>query len=197
VPGEGKSTVAAGLARTMALAGEQVVLVEADLRRPTFHEQFQFDRDPRGLTNALVGGASIRDLRRSALPGLRTLTVVPAGPLPPNPTELLRSPEMQAVLRELAEQVDMIVLDAPPLLPVADAQVLLDQPQVDACLVVARAFQTTREQARRARAILDRHPLRPVGLVVNGLREKDSGYDYYAPRDDDAPTPRRPLGAAQ
>ena len=197
VPGEGKSTVAAGLARTMALAGEQDVLVEADLRRPTFHEQFQFDRDPRGLTNALVGGASIRDLRRSALPGLRTLTVVPAGPLPPNPTELLRSPEMQSVLRELAEQVDMIVLDAPPLLPVADAQVLLDQPQVDACLVVARAFQTTREQARRARAILDRHPLRPVGLVVNGLREKDSGYDYYAPRDDDAPTPRRPLGAAQ
>jgi len=65
-------------ARTMALAGEQVVLVEADLRRPTFHEQFQFDRDPRGLTNALVGGVSVRELRRPALPGLRTLTVVPA-----------------------------------------------------------------------------------------------------------------------
>jgi succinoglycan biosynthesis transport protein ExoP len=196
VPGEGKSTVAAGLARTMALAGEQVVLVEADLRRPTFHEQFQVDRDPRGLTSALVGGVPVREVRRPGLPGLRSLTVIPAGPLPPNPAELLRSPEMQSVLRELAEQVDLIVLDAPPLLPVADAQVLLDLPQIDACLVVARAYQTTREQARRARAVIDRHPLRPVGLVVNGVRERDSGYDYYAPPDDAAP-PRRPLGAAQ
>jgi capsular exopolysaccharide synthesis family protein len=174
-----------------------VVLVEADLRRPTFHEQFEVGQDPRGLTSALIGGVTVREVRRPALPGLRSLTVIPAGPLPPNPAELLRGAEMEAVLRELAEQVDVIVLDAPPLLPVADAQVLLDHRQIDACLVVARAYQTTREQARRARAILERDPLRPVGLVVNGVREKDSGYDYYAPRDDDAPSPRKPLGAAQ
>jgi polysaccharide biosynthesis transport protein len=194
VPGEGKSTVAAGLARTMALAGEHVVLVEADLRRPTFYQQFQVDHDPRGLTSALVGNVPLRELRRRALPGLPTLTVIPAGPLPPNPTELLRSPEMQALLRELTEQADTVILDAPPLLPVADAQVLLDQPQVDACLVVSRAYQTTREQARRARAILERHAVRPVGLVVNGVRERDSNYDYYAPPED-ATSSRPPLGA--
>ena len=77
------------------------------------------------------------------------------------------------MLRELAQDADLVILDAPPLLPVADAQVLLDHPQVDGCLVVARAYQTTRDEARRARAILERHGLERVGLVVNGVRELD------------------------
>lgn len=179
VPGEGKSTAAAGLARAAALAGQNVVLVEADLRRPTFHELFQLGDDRRGLTTALVGGTPVEQLLRPVLPGLKTLRVLPAGPLPPNSAELLRSTEMSDLLRELLVEVDLVVLDAPPLLPVADAQVLLDNPHVDAGLIVARAYRTDRDDVRRARAILDRHPLRRFGLVVNGLRELDSGYDYY------------------
>ena len=97
---------------------------------------------------------------------------------------------MGELLRELAEEVDLVILDAPPLLPVADAQVLLDHPQVDACLVVARAYSTTRDEARRSRAVLERHRRRNLGLVVNGLRELDSGYEYYGTDLDDAGTGR-------
>ncbi|WP_372788658.1 polysaccharide biosynthesis tyrosine autokinase [Paraconexibacter sp.] len=186
VPAEGKSTVAAGLARAIALSGQSVALVEVDLRRPTFHQQFDLGGDTRGLTSALVGGIPVRDLLRPVLPGLRTLQVLPSGPLPPNSAELLRSPEMGALLSELAAEVDVVILDAPPLLPVADSQVLLDHPQVDACLIVARAYQTTRDEARRTRAVLDRHRLRNLGLVVNGIRGLDSGYDYYGSSEPDA-----------
>ena len=179
VPGEGKSTVAAGLARAVALSGRSCVLVEADLRRPTFAQQFDLGGDQRGLTTALVGGASPESLLREAVPGLRSLQVLPSGPLPPNSAELLRSAEMGSVLERLSQQADMVILDAPPLLPVADAQVLLDHPQVDACLVVARVYKTTREEARRTRAVIERLRLHNMGLVVNGIRELDSGYDYY------------------
>jgi succinoglycan biosynthesis transport protein ExoP len=179
VSGEGKSTVAAGLARAIALAGQSVVLVEVDLRRPTFHKQFDLGEDHRGLTSALVGGVPVQELLRPVLPGLRTLTVLPSGPIPPNSAELLRSTEMSRVLQELKLEAEYIILDAPPLLPVADAQVLLDSGHVDACLLVGRAYVTTRDEIRRTRAILDRHRMRNVGLVVNGTREVDAEYDYY------------------
>ncbi len=179
VPGEGKTTVAVGLARAVALSGRNVVLVEADLRRPSFGEQFDLGDDQRGLTSALVGGARATSLLREAVPGLRTLRVLPSGPLPPNSAELLRSAEMGDVLEQLSEVAEIVILDAPPLLPVADAQVLLDHPQVDACLVVGRANRTTRDEARRARAVIERLRLDNLGLVVNSTRELDRGYDYY------------------
>lgn len=179
VPGEGKSTVAAGLARAAALAGQRVVLVEADLRRPTFHEQFDLRGDARGLTTALVGGTPVTELLRPVLPGLRSLMVLPSGPTPPNAAELLRSAEMGRVLDDLCREADVVILDAPPLLPVADSQVLLDNPRIDAALIVARTYHTTRDQARRARAILDQHPGATTGLVVNGVRENVGAYDYY------------------
>jgi polysaccharide biosynthesis transport protein len=178
VPGEGKSTVSAGLARAAALAGQRVALIETDMRRPTFHQQFELGDNPRGLTDVLVGGVSAGDVLHQALPGLPNLSVMPSGGLPPNSAELLRSAEMSALLAELAAEFDLVVLDAPPLLPVVDAQVLLDHPQVEAYLMVARVFSTTRDEARRARVVLERHGLRTVGLVINGLHGRD-GYDYY------------------
>jgi receptor protein-tyrosine kinase len=193
VTGEGKSTVAAGLARAIALAGQSVVLVEVDLRRPTFHQQFDLDGDHRGLTSSLVGGVPVTDLLRPVLPGLRTLTVLPSGPIPPNSAELLRSAEMSRVLQELKLEAEFIVLDAPPLLPVADTQVLLDNPHVDACLLVGRAYVTTRDEIRRTRAVLDRHRMRNVGLVVNGTREVDADYDYYGGAE---PRPSAPSATA-
>jgi len=183
VPGEGKSTVAAGLARAAALAGQRVVLVEVDLRRPTFHQQFDLGSDARGLTTALVGGVPVAALLRPVLPGLRSLLVLPSGPTPPNAAELLRAPEMGHVLADLRLEADLIILDAPPLLPVADAQVLLDRPEVDAVLITARAYHTTRDEVRRTRSILDRHQSARCGLVVNGVRLLDSGYEYYGSSD--------------
>jgi capsular exopolysaccharide synthesis family protein len=178
-PGEGKSTVAAGLARAAALAGQSVVLVEADLRRPTFHEQFRLDGERRGLTTALVGSAPISELTRPALPGLKTMRILPAGPVPPNSAELLRGTRMNAVLTALEADTDLVILDAPPLLPVADARVLLDNENIDACIIVARAYKTTRDEIRRTRSVLDASHVRSLGLVVNGLRDAEAGYEYY------------------
>jgi succinoglycan biosynthesis transport protein ExoP len=188
VAGEGKSTVAAGLARAIALAGQSVVLVEADLRRPTFHKQFDLGSDRRGLTSSLIGGVPVTELLRPVLPGLRTLTVLPSGPVPPNSAELLRSAAMSRVLQELKLEAQFIVLDAPPLLPVADSQVLLDSDHVDACLLVGRAYVTTRDEVRRTRAVLDRHRMRNLGLVVNGTREVDADYDYSGDAESSRPS---------
>jgi polysaccharide biosynthesis transport protein len=184
VPGEGKSTVAAGLARAVALSGQRVALVETDLRRPTFHDQFNLGGDPRGLTTALVGGVPPTELLRTVLAGLPTLRVLPSGPVPPNSAELLRSAEMSTLLERLVEDSDLIILDAPPLLPVADTHVLLDLPQVDAALVVGRAFKTSRDDIARCRAVLDRRRQHNVGLVINGLRNAESNYDYYGTIDE-------------
>ncbi len=169
--GEGKSTVAAALAQAFALSGKQTVLVEADLRRPQLHQHFDLGGDPRGLTNALVGNVPAAELVRAVLPGLPTLTVVPAGPIPPNSAELLRSAQMNEVLLDLLDEAQIVILDAPPLLPVADTHALLDNSVIDTALIVARVNRTTRDQARRAHAILERHPDRTFGLVVNGVRD--------------------------
>lgn len=197
VPGEGKSTVAAGLARAAALAGQRVVLVEADLRRPTFHEQFRLEGERRGLTTALIGNIPATELMRPALPGLKAMQILPAGPLPPNSAELLRSARMSQVLEQLSHAVDLVILDAPPLLPVADARVLLDSPRIDACLLVARAYRTTRDEVRRARAVVEAHRSRGVGLVINGLRDEETGYDdYYTASEQVVAPPREDSTAA-
>jgi len=183
IPGEGKSTTAAGLARAAALAGQRVVLVEVDLRRPTFKDQFDLGGDLRGLSTALVGGTPVHTLLRRVLPGLSSLLVLPSGPTPPNAAELLRAPQMGQVLEDLKAVADLIILDAPPLLPVADSQVLLDRPEIDAMVLTARAYHTTRDEVRRTRSVLDRFPALRAGLVVNGVRELDSGYEYYGSSD--------------
>lgn len=187
--GEGKSTVATGLARAIALGGQHVALVETDLRRPTFAQQFDLVADERGLTTALVDDVPASTLLLHPQVGLSTFQVLPSGPCPPTASELLRSAGMSEVLDELLEVVDIVILDAPPLLPVADAQILLDNPRVDVCLVVARPYRTTRDQTRRTQAILARHGERHAGLVVNAVRGGQDEYHYYGPDhgEDDRP----------
>ena len=174
--GDGKSTVAAGLARASAMAGQEVVLVDADLRRPVVHDRFGLEDDAPGLTNALVGGVPAHELAHR-VESASGMFVLPAGPLSPNVGELLSGPQMRAVVAELRAHFDLVIIDAPPLLPIADAQSLLEAP-IDACIVVARAGSATREQVRRVRAILERHR-RPFGIVVNRTRETDASYYAY------------------
>jgi Mrp family chromosome partitioning ATPase len=121
-----------------------------------------------------------------------TIDLLRSGPIPPNSAELLRSERMARVLEELAESRDLVIVDAPPLLPIADAQVLLRHDMIDACLIVARVYKTTRDQARRARAILDQHRVDRLGLVVTGVRERPGGYEYYGQLDGDAAEPAKP-----
>jgi polysaccharide biosynthesis transport protein len=179
VPGEGKTTVSVDLAQTIALTKRRVILLELDLRMPTFARHFGLD-PRRGLTTALLRGESPADLLVEPIPELPNFSVLPSGPLPHNPSELLASPVVGEVISELAAGEDtMVIIDAPPLNPVADAQILLNSPAIQGTLLVARVNKTTRDESRRARGILDRHMVEPVGIVITGMR--DGGrYSYSA-----------------
>lgn len=186
VSGEGKTTVAVDLAHAVALTGRRTVLVELDLRRPTFSEHFDLDPD-RGLTTALTGAAPVAELLIEPLPEVPDLLVLPSGRIPHNPAELLGSPRLDEIISELAAGESMVIVDAPPLNPVADAQVLLNDHAINAALIVGRVDRTTRDQVRRARAILDRHIVEPVGIVVTGIRDGGRyGYGSYGAAGADA-----------
>jgi capsular exopolysaccharide synthesis family protein len=177
VAGEGKTTVAIDLAHTVALTGRRTILVELDLRRPTFAKHFGLE-PARGLTTALTGERQVSELLLAPLADVPNLLVLPAGPLPHNPSELLGTAGLTEILTELVNDESMVIVDAPPLNPVADAHVLLNRRAVSAALLVARIEHTKRSDVRRARAILDRHIVEPVGIVVTGIR--DAGrYGYY------------------
>lgn len=176
-PGEGKTTIAAGLARALARAGRPVIAVEADLRRPGLAAALAGGASPtypRGLTAALVGGVPAVDLLVEVEPGLRLL---PAGELPPNAPELLGSADGARVLAELAGLDATVVLDTAPLLPVADTRELLAHGAVERVIVVARPGKVHRAELAEAAALL------PEGLsavlAVSGRAGTPRSYDRY------------------
>lgn len=179
VPGEGKTTVSVDLSQTIALTKRRVILLELDLRMPSFARHFGLD-PRRGLTTALLRGEAPTDLLVEPIPELPNLSVLPSGPLPHNPSELLASPVIGEIITELGAGGEaMVIVDAPPLNPVADSQILLNSAAIQGTLLVARVNKTTRDEIRRARGILDRHMVEPVGLVITGMR--DGGrYSYSA-----------------
>lgn len=183
ISGEGKTRVSSGLAQAIAVAGRRVALIEADLHRPALLRDFGVKVEARGLTNALIERVDPLSvmLQTHELP---TLAILPSGPLTPNSAELLRSSAMSSVISDLTEAYEFVVLDAPPLLPVADAQVLLANPLIDSVVMVARPYLTTRQHVRSATAVLRRHPQRNIGLVLNGVHDPGAtGYAYSdAPR---------------
>jgi receptor protein-tyrosine kinase len=133
---------------------------------------------------------------------LPNLAVLPSGTLPSNPSELLASHELEELLTQLTYRGEgegrMIIIDAPPLLPVADTQVLLNNPAIDTVLVVTRSGKTTRDEIRHARGILERHLLRPLGLIVAGVRDAPKRYGYEPLTDVAGPTTTTsPPAAAQ
>jgi receptor protein-tyrosine kinase len=208
VRGEGKSSVAIGLAQAIALSGRPVILVELDLRHPSLARTFGM-ADQGGVTNALLGSEP-NDLVQRPLRELPDLEVLAAGVLPPNPAELLEARALDVMLNSLLQDgKKTLVIDAAPLLPVADAQILLNKPAVEASVVVARQGVTTRDHARRARLILDGHAAAPIGLVVTGHTARDVyGYGYgeiwqpdaqqaEAPLSEESPAPIRPAPVPQ
>jgi polysaccharide biosynthesis transport protein len=186
VAGEGKTTVAVDMAHAVALTGRRVVLVELDLRRPTFAQHLGVD-SRLGVTTALIHREPLADLLQQSLLKRPNLLVLPSGRLPPNPSELLGSRALTELLEELRADGAMVIIDAPPLIPVADTQVLLNHTVIDGALIVARLGSVTRDEVRRARAILDRHLLQTPGLVVTGLENAERyGYAAYATAEPDA-----------
>ena len=162
LPGEGASTVAVNLAVSLARAGNKVMLIDADLRRPRAARQLGLGSDS-GLTDVLTGDADLDQAARRW--GDSTLTVLDAGPLPADPAEALGSEAMRSLLKTLRDQHDYVIVDAPPLLPVIDGAVL--SALADGCLVVARFARTTRDQLAEATATVMRVHADVLGLVLN------------------------------
>ncbi|MFJ4209300.1 polysaccharide biosynthesis tyrosine autokinase [Paenarthrobacter sp. NPDC089675] len=178
LPSEGKSTVTSNLAATIAAAGREVIVVDADLRRPTVHKVFGVVPDA-GVTDVLTGRATIDEVLQVWGPNPR-LNVMTAGRIPPNPSELLGSRAMGQLLKDLSQRA-MVLIDAPPLLPVTDAAVL--SRIADGTLVVARAHKTTRDTLYRALSNLTRVHGRVLGVILNCVATKGQGahnYGYYA-----------------
>lgn len=174
VPGEGKSAVSANLALTMAAAGQPVVIVDADLRKPTVAKTFGLVEGV-GLTDVLAGRAEIDDVVQT-YNDTPNLLVIGAGRVPPNPSELLGTNAMRSMLEELSESA-IVLLDAPPLVPVTDAAILA--PLTDGIIVVTNANSTSIDLVEKALANLKRVNVKPLGLILNRLRRSGNGSGYY------------------
>lgn len=172
-PLEGKSVVAANLGVVIAQAGLRVAVVDADLRRPRQHHIFGI-HSRGGLSRSVMEGTTDGRVHPGPLEGLALL---PAGELPPNPVELLASRRMSALLEELAGQVDVVLIDSPPILPIADAIVLAQR--VDGVVLVLEAGKTSRTAARQAVERLEQVGGRLFGVVLNGVPFRRGGYYYY------------------
>lgn len=178
VAGEGKTTTACNVAIALARAGLQTVLVGADLRRTELTSHMRIAKEV-GLTSVLAGWADLDDALQEWGDGSDGLLVLGAGPLPPNPSELLASEQMQELLRELEKRVDIVILDGAPLLPVADSAAVAAI--TSGTVLVVGAGSTTRDQIARALAILNGIDAEIFGGVLNlvttgRLAKEGSGY---------------------
>jgi capsular exopolysaccharide synthesis family protein len=170
---EGKTTVACCLAIAMAQAGQRVVLVDCDLRRPRVHRIFK-TASTVGVSTALIGDFTNSGAVETDVPNL---TVIPAGPIPPNPAELLQSERFKTFLAHLRGQFDRVIIDSPPIVPVTDATILATV--VDATVLVVRAFVTTNDLARHgARSLSDVGGV-IAGVVLNAVDLDRHEYKYY------------------
>lgn len=175
-PSEGKSLTAKNLAVSIAQQGKKVLLLDADLRRPSSEKDIELSGNE-GLSAILAGTQT--SLSLAQIDGMPNLFILPAGPVPTNPAELLGSSRMRTLLNELKSQFDLIILDSPPVLPVVDAVLLSEI--VDSTVLVARHGDTDQTSLKRAYRILAGHAKKSsIGIVLNGVTmNSDVYYSYF------------------
>ncbi len=172
---EGKTSTLANLGVVFAQAGERVVLVSCDLRRPRIGEFFGVD-EQQGLTSVLAGERTVEEALLP-VPGFDRLSLLPAGPVPPNPAELLNGARARDVFTRLRDNFDLVLIDSPPVLPVTDAAILSQH--ADATLLLAAAGQTRRSDLHRAAEKLDQVGAKILGIVLNKVTRQTGRYYGY------------------
>ncbi|MFJ7667693.1 CpsD/CapB family tyrosine-protein kinase [Lysinibacillus sp. NPDC097195] len=174
-PGEGKSTNVANLGVVFAQEGKKICIVDADLRKPTMHYTFQL-QNLRGLSNLLTKQYDLSDVLNSTdIPNLFVLT---SGPIPPNPAELLSSKAMDSVIRQLINDFDMIIFDAPPLLSVTDAQILSNK--CNGTLLIVNSGAVENASVLKAKSSLEASKANILGVVLNNYKiPVGEYYDQY------------------
>ncbi|MBO8157751.1 MAG: CpsD/CapB family tyrosine-protein kinase [Bacillaceae bacterium] len=173
-PGEGKSTTVANLAVVFAQQGKKVLLVDADLRKPTVQYTFRAD-STYGLTNLLTKQKSPQQTIQQSQ--VENLSILPSGPIPPNPAELLGSNAMKGLMEYLSQEYDIILFDVPPVLAVTDAQVLANE--CDGVILVVQSGGTDVDASKKAKEALLNAKGKLLGVVLNQKKMKKGDYHYY------------------
>ncbi|RSL31920.1 polysaccharide biosynthesis tyrosine autokinase [Salibacterium salarium] len=171
LPGEGKTTTAANLAVVLAQQNHKVLLIDGDMRKPICHHLFGRTNES-GLTNIIIRNKVFLDVVHNTV--VPNLDLLPCGPVPPNPAELLGEMEMNNLLNEVRNSYKYIILDSPPVIPVTDAQVLADKS--DGIILVMRSGESTRENGIKAKELLLQARAKLLGVVLNQTKQKQ---DYY------------------
>ncbi len=173
-PAEGKTTTSVNTAISLAQTGSAVLIIDADLRRPRVHKIFGL-KNIAGLSNYLTGEGDLASLIQVAMPNLY---VLPVGPLPPNPAELLGSPRMKQVVEALTANFDYIVIDSPPVSSFADSLILSSL--VEGVIIVVKGGATPREMAQRTKTHLQSVGAKILGVVINQIKLQPHDYYYYS-----------------
>lgn len=173
-PGEGKSTTVANLAVVLAQQEKRVLLIDTDLRKPTVHYTFKVS-NIYGVTSILTRQTTLRDtIVSSKIPNV---DVLPSGPIPPNPSELINSKSMNDLIEEASRMYDYVLFDTPPLIAVTDGQLLAHH--VDGVILVVSSGKTEIESATKAKELLENANAKIIGAVLNEKEARKEKYYYY------------------
>lgn len=172
-PSEGKSTVVSNLAITMAEAGKKVLLVDCDFRKPTIHKRFSLT-NKQGLTDILVGNQKVEEVIK--LSSINNLYILNCGTIPPNPSELIGSKKMKKYLQDFKEIFDIILIDAPPVLAVTDAQIL--STMTDGTILVSAYGRTEKKALVKAKEMITKVNGHLIGVVINMVPSTAQEYHY-------------------